>query len=59
MGDGCGMRDAGWWVRGAGCGMRGDGCGVRGVGCGFRGGDWNDLRMGLFVHYGGLCGNEG
>ena len=23
MGDGCGMRDAGWWVRGAGCGMRG------------------------------------
>ena len=58
MGDGCGMRDAGWWVRGAGCGMRGDGCGVRGVGCGFRGGNWNDLRMGLSICYGGLCGND-
>ena len=31
MGDGCGMRDAGWWVRGAGCGMRGARCEVRGA----------------------------
>ena len=52
MGAGCGMR-------GDGCGVRGAGCGVMGAGCVFRGGDWNDLRMGLFVHYGGLCGNEG
>ena len=58
MGAGCGVRGAGCGVMGAGCGMRGARCEVRGARCVFRGGDWNDLRMGLFVRYCGLCGND-